>query len=146
MSLKIFLVLIILGTILAWITFGLVVFNLDPEQAGIFGFLLFYLNLFLALSGTIFIVSDLIKARFFKYQSLYHRFKVSLRHSIFFTVLILGWAFLKSQGILRWWNILLLILSLTILEFFFISLDKQKRQVPAADYDQGQDFTDQTTI
>ena len=110
MSLKIFLTLIILGTIASWISFGFIIFYFDPGQTSFLGFSLLYLSLFLGLSGLIFLVNDWIKTKIFKNQSLIHRLRKSLRHAILFTILILGWAFLKSKSLLNLWNLILFIL------------------------------------
>lgn len=124
MSLKVFLALIIIGTIVSWINFGLVIFYFDPQQTSFLGFSLFYLSLFLGLSGAIFLFSDWLKAKIFKNQLPFYRLKTSGRQAILFTILLIGWAFLKSHGLLRWWNLILLILILATLEFFFISSQK----------------------
>lgn len=124
MNYKLFLLLILVGTVIAWVMWGAVIFNFDPFETGFLGFSVFYLTLFLGLSGLIFLFSIFIKAKLIKKQTPYQRLNVSLRHSIFFAVLFVFWAFLKSQGLLRWWNLLLLILILTTLEFFFISQKK----------------------
>ena len=126
MSLKIFLILIVLGTIFSWIAWGMVIFYFDPEKIDVLGFGIFYLSLFLGLSGLFFSVSNWLKAKIFQKQLLYIRLKNSVRHSILFSILILGWAFLKSQHLLNWWNLILFILVLTGFEFFFISSQKTR--------------------
>lgn len=140
MSLKVFLALIILGTIISWSSFGLVIFYFDPEQIGPLGFGIFYLSLFLSLSGAIFLLSDWLKAKIFKKQLLFIRLRNSVRHAIIFTALILGWAILQSQDLLHWWNLLLFILILTVVEFFFMSSNKQQRLY------EGTDSTTQRTV
>jgi hypothetical protein len=40
--------------------------------------------------------------------------------------LVIGGLFLKSKNLLAWWNIILLVLALTVLEFFFMSSQKRK--------------------
>lgn len=125
MSLKVFLGLIIIGTIIAWLSWGMAVFYFDPQQINFLGFSIFYLSLFLGLSGTIFLVSDRLRAIILKKQLIFTRLRTSVRQAVFFTILILCWAFLKSQALLQWWNLLLLILILTVLEFFFISSQKK---------------------
>lgn len=124
MNYKLFLFLILAGTVIAWAAWGAVIFNFDPFQTGSLGFVVFYLTLFLGLFGLIFLTSTFLKAKFIKKQTPYQRLNVSLRHAALFSVLFVAWAFLKSQGLLRWWNLLLLILILTTLEFFFISQKK----------------------
>lgn len=126
MSLKAFLALIIFGTIFAWLALGMAIFSFDPEKIGVLGFGVFYLSLFLSLSGIMFIIFDYFKAKIFKNQLLYLRLRNSVRHAILFSILVIGWGFLRSQELLTWWNIILFIVILTVLEFFFISTQKRK--------------------
>lgn len=125
MRFKSFFLLIILGTVLSWIAWGMVIFNFDPNQISLLQFIAFYISLFMALGGTIFIVIDWLKSKVFRRQLLVFRVRASIRHGILFSILLLGWAFLKSQNLLAWWVLLMLILILTVLEFFFISLQRK---------------------
>ncbi len=127
MSARIFSFLIMLSTAISFISWLMIIFYFDPEKIGFFGFILFYLCLFLWLCGFIFLSSNFLKRKFFRKQLMYYRVRNSARHAIFFSILILTWALLKSQGLFRWWNILILIMILTVLEFFFISYQKQQR-------------------
>lgn|SRR3989344_725781 len=129
MSSKFFLWLIVLGTIISWISWGSVIFNFDPNQISFLGLAMFYLSLFFGLAGLIFLLSYWLKSKLFKKQLLFPRLRTSVRHAVFFSILILGWAFLKSQNLLRWWLVLLFILILTVLEFFFISSQKQRHLI-----------------
>jgi len=138
MSFKLFLFLLVLGTLFSWLSLGLMILYFDPEQTGFLGFSLFYFSLFLGLSGIIFLVVDRFKGIIFKKQLLLTRLKNSIRHAILFSILILGCLMLKSHNLLQWWSLLLFILVLTTLEFFFMSTQKQKNERPA--------FSDQNSI
>lgn len=126
MNYRLFLTLIILGTIISWGAWLAVLFYFDPAQISSLGFILFYASFFMAFGGTVFMVGDGIKARLLKRQMLYHRLRTSIRHSILLTLLVMGWAVLKSYGLLYWWNLALYMMVLTVLEFFFISSQKQR--------------------
>jgi len=126
MSFKVFLLLIILGTIVAWISWGMVIFYFDPWQVGFLEFSLFYSSLFLGLSGIIFLFSNWLRGKIFKKQLLFPRLKTAVRQAILFAALIVGWAFLKANDLLTWWILILFILILTALEFFFVSSQKKK--------------------
>ncbi|OIO20137.1 MAG: hypothetical protein CO029_03960 [Candidatus Magasanikbacteria bacterium CG_4_9_14_0_2_um_filter_41_10] len=43
----------IFGTLMCWAGWGVVLWNIDPYEAGIVSFMFFYITLFLALTGTI---------------------------------------------------------------------------------------------
>lgn len=124
MKVKVFLFLITFGVVLLWLGWGIIIFYLNPEQVGVLGFTTFYSSLFLALLGTIFLIGNFFRAKLFKKQIIYRRINTSLRQAIFFSLLIIGWAFLHSNSLDTWWNILLFIIALTILEFFFVSRKK----------------------
>ncbi|MDD2807891.1 MAG: hypothetical protein PHW95_05245 [Patescibacteria group bacterium] len=124
MGYKTFKVVIFFGTVVAFIGWDLTLINFNPDRLSLLGFLLFYLSLFLFLSGTILLLADYFKSKVIKNQLLVVRLKHSIRQALFFTVLIIGWALLKSNGVLRWWNLVMLILILAILEFFFRSFDR----------------------
>ena len=126
MNYRLFLTCIAVGTVIAWAAWVMVLFNFDPSQTSFLGFTMFYLSFFLAFSGTVFMVGDVLKTRLLKKQLLYHRLRTSIRHAILLTLMVMGWAVLKSYGLLYWWNLLLYILVLTVLEFFFISSQKQR--------------------
>ena len=125
MSFRMFLISLIVGTILAWISWFIIIINVDPQQAGVIGFTMFYTSLTLSLIGTLFVISHWFRLHFLKKKVLLTRIHTSLRQAMFFTVLIVCWMILKSQNISNFWNTLLLILILTVLEFFFLS--RQKR-------------------
>lgn len=125
MSLKSFFLLIILGTIFSWLAWGMVIFNFDPAQIGWMEFISFYISLFLALIGSLLIIMDWFKSKVFRRQLLVFRVRTSVRHGILFSVLLVVWAFLQSQSLVTWWVLLLLVLAITILEFFFISLQRK---------------------
>ncbi|PIR75273.1 MAG: hypothetical protein CO030_03825 [Candidatus Magasanikbacteria bacterium CG_4_9_14_0_2_um_filter_42_11] len=43
----------VFGTLMCWAGWGVVLWNIDPYEAGLVSFLFFYITLFLALTGTI---------------------------------------------------------------------------------------------
>src|SRR3989344_1747187 len=140
MTMRVFLFFVTVGTILFWAGWGIIIFFLDPEQATVLSLAIFYVSLFLALVGTIFLFGNALRTRFLKRQLLNNRLSTSLRQAVFFSALIFGWGLLQIYGLATWWNIILLILALTILEFFFISRRKRGSPPPVDFYER----TDQT--
>ena len=131
MSLKMFSLLIFLSTILAWTAWGMIISYFNPEQAGAVVFTAFYLSLFLALGGSFYLMADWFKSKIFRRQLLLPRLRTSVRHAALFSLLMVVWAALKSQGLISWWVLGFLVLIMTVLEFFFIS-QKNARQTPTA--------------
>lgn len=126
MSFRIFVTLIFFGVIVSWIGWVMTVLYFDPEQISWLGFAMFYISLFLSLFGTFFLGSDWFKSKIKKKQLLFFRLRTSVRHSLFFSLLISGWLFLKSLGLIQWWVLSLFILILLVFEFFFMSLHKKQ--------------------
>ena len=124
MGIKVFNFLIAIGTIISVVALWLVVITYDPGRAGVGIFFLLYISGIMALGGVFLLISELAKRRFSSNQSVADRLGQSIRHAIFFSVLMASWVLLKSNGLLRWWNILLLVVMLTVLEFFFISFKR----------------------
>ncbi len=121
MSLKKYLILMIISTLFCWLAWFFVIRNIDPQQAGFLGFLFFYISLLFALVGTFSVAGFLVRVFLMKDRDIKKQLGISLRQSFLFAILIVGLLFLQSKRLLTWWNILLLILALTILEFFLIS-------------------------
>src|SRR3989344_4668125 len=106
MGIKVFNFLIAVGTVISIVALWLVMTTFDPSRAGAGIFFLLYVSGTLALGGVFLLVSELIKRRFTNNQSVADRLDQSIRHALFFSLLIASWALLKSHGLLRWWNVL----------------------------------------
>ncbi len=118
MNIKQFLSLMILGTLLCWAMFLLVIFNIPPEN-GYISFIFLYASLFLALLGTLAIIGLGIRMWILKKEIVFKEVKNSFRQSLLLSVLISSVLFLESKNNLAWWNMLLLIIALTVLECLF---------------------------
>lgn len=124
MTLRRCFVLILLSTFLCWLSWGVVVLYIDPEETNSLGFFLFYLALLLSLIGTLTLLGFLIRIKFSK-ELVSKKMTASFRQAIWLSFLVIAFISFKGLGLLRWWNILLLILVLTFLEMFFISYRKR---------------------
>jgi len=124
MTLKQLMLVVILATIFCWAIWGMVIFQVDPSTSDLPGFFLFYFSLFFSLLGTAFLVSFGVRKAFNKLDMDYKLVGVSFRQSCFFALTGIGVLFLQSKDLLTWWNILLLIVGLGILELFFLSYRK----------------------
>jgi len=113
-------------SLVLWTSWGLVISFINPNSAGTTGLLLFYLTIFLALAGTISVINLLIRMRSGSERTVSREARISLRQGVLLAVLITGLILLQSQRLLTWWNIILFILGLTVLEFFLISYKKEE--------------------
>jgi hypothetical protein len=122
MTLRQYLILMAAGTALAWAAVGAIIFTVDPSAAPTIVFAVFYASLFLALTGTLSIVGFLLRIFLLRKQLVVSRHvAISFRQAVLLALLIVIALFLRSRSLLTWWNALLIVAALTVLEFFFIS-------------------------
>ncbi len=122
MGLKYYITTMILATILCWVAWFLVIFNIDPRAAGVWSFILFYLSLFLSLAGSFSVTGFVFRVFFLKNKEPYFRLvKRSFRHSLFFALLLIVALFLQSLRLLNWWNLIILILAFSFFEMSFLT-------------------------
>jgi len=118
------------GTILAAVTFFLVLFRVDPSSSVWLGFTLFYLSLGLTLAGVISIVGFVLRVAIHRDEMLSRLVGLSFRQAVLLSALAVIALILRSRDLLSWWNSILLIVSATIVEFIFISLGRKPTAVP----------------
>lgn len=123
MSLKQLLITVFLATVISWFSWLFILFEVDPT-ASTSGVVFFYLSLFLSIWGTLFILFSLLKKRFNKEELEHKIVGVSFRQSIFFALTVIGVLFLQSKNFLTWWNLIILILGVSFLEYLFLSFKK----------------------
>jgi Ca2+/Na+ antiporter len=124
MSLKQLIITVLGAALIAWASWLFILFEVDPTASGNTGVIFFYLSLFIALWGTLFVVFSLIKKKFNKDDLEHNIVKVSFRQSIFFSLTVVGVLFLQSRNFLTWWNLILLILGVSLLEYLFLSFKR----------------------
>ncbi|XOU95072.1 MAG: hypothetical protein ACNFW9_03330 [Candidatus Kerfeldbacteria bacterium] len=94
---------------------------MDPFEAGSVGFLLFYMSIFFASLGTFSLLGFFMRVWFSKEQVIFRHLGVATRQSLWFSGLIVLTLMLQASEFLQWWSIVLLIIFMTLLEFFFLS-------------------------
>lgn len=129
MSLKQLLIIVLSATAIFWLSWLFILLEVDPAGSWI-GLLFFYLSLFFSLLGTLFIFFTLLR-RYTKKDELEQQIvSASFRQSVFFALTIIGVLFLQSKRFLTWWNIIILILAVTLLEYLFLSLKRKPPEKP----------------
>jgi len=113
------------GTAVCWVAFSIILFNVNPYDAGSLIFIFFYFSLFLALLGTLTIVGIFTRISILKRDDFVaRRVMTSFRQGAFLSGAAVSALFMMSRDLLTWWNIALFIIGVLLLEFFFISLKK----------------------
>lgn len=123
MSLRQYITIMLIATILCWVSWIFVIINIDPFEATSLSFFFFYTSLFFALVGTISLVSFsayslLSRVHLPMFRYVQKSFRDSLFISAFLTVLL----YLQGAGLLNLWNSIFLLATLfSFLIFLFFN-------------------------
>lgn len=126
MDLKKFLLSMSFASLLCWFGFLTVILSISPNEIGALTFLLFYLILALAVIGTLTILGFLIRKLFSKNELAFEHVIISFRQAIWLSLILIISLYLQSQQLLAWWNAILLILGLGLIEFFYLGYNEQR--------------------
>jgi hypothetical protein len=128
MTLKNYLILMSLATVLCWAIFIFIVNLINPESTNYIGFSLFYLSLFLSLIGTSAIIGFLIRFVILRKELVFYAVKIAFRQSFLFSLFLVSLLFLFSQALVSWFNLILLIIIFTILEIVLSTFSKENKK------------------
>lgn len=130
MTLKQYLSFMLLGTILCWIAWGLIVTSTDPTAAPWFVFFFFYASLFLALIGTFSLLGFGWRIWQHKQESvIFRHVRKTFRQGVLFAALVISALYLKSQEMLTLWTSILLVFVLVVFESFFLSQTTPRKKI-----------------
>lgn len=107
----------------------LVLYTIPPDSPWWLGLTLFYFSLFWAVVTTLATIGLLIRLVFIKRNDDHvvvadeevGQVKVALRQGVWLGLLVIICLMLQHIKLLTWWNGLILVVALTILEFFFVA-------------------------
>lgn len=117
MTLRQYLFLMSFGTGLCWLAWFFIILNIDPKQAGFFGFSFFYLSLFISLLGTFSILGFWIRKKILRNDDIVFRHvKRTFRQGFFLSCGIIILLLLQQTNILTWWLILMVVVIMIVLE------------------------------
>ncbi len=126
MTLRTYLALMIIATLAAWLGFGFIVLTVDPAATYWLGVSLFYTLLLIALTGTASIIGFIVRFLFLKHELVARSVLVAFRQGFLLALLVATILFLFSKGWFTGLNAVLLILGLSALEFFLLSLESDR--------------------
>jgi len=121
MNLSTYLAGIGISTILCWLAWILTVMNIDPYTGGTWGVLSFFVSLFFALVGTLSFVGFYIRLWFTSNELYYENITISFRQAILASLCVIGILGLQALSIFNIFNGILLVLSIILLEFYFLA-------------------------
>ena len=121
MSLKAYLFLMILATLLCLSGLVAILVAINPWQTNWPGFVLFYTMLFLTCLGLGAIIGFIFRFLILRKTLAHHAVVVSFRQAFLFSLLVIGVLWLQSQALFSWLNVALLVVGFSTAEFFLLS-------------------------
>ncbi len=116
MTLKRYLILISLTTAICWTTFLFVASVINPELTSWLGFFLFYISLFLSLTGTASLIGFLVRFVALRRELAFYAVRNAYRQSFLFALFIVAILAMMSQGLFTWLNLGILVTLFIIIE------------------------------
>lgn len=118
----------IVSTILALLSWGAVVFVVNPEGATLSEWTLFFFLLLLSLSGVCSTVILLLRRIIGGVDHSVARIGTSVRQGVFLALFLLLVALLFRVGWFVWWNVLFVFGFLFLIELFFLRKFQMKKE------------------
>ncbi len=119
MSVKFYLWICGIVTVCCWLIAAGIIFLTDPYQIEIKIFAAFFASLLLALVGSLTLLGYNIRIRVSKREILYAHLGTSLRQAILLSLVIVGLLLLLAARVLNWWDGILLVSAILLLELYF---------------------------
>jgi hypothetical protein len=126
MTLKSYLLSMLVATLLCWTSWIFTVYTVNPLETNKVGFYLFYGSLALSLMGTGAVVGFVIRFIFLKHHVEIRQVSDAVRQSFLFSFLIIVSLALLSKSLFSWFNLFFLMTGLTILELFLVSYRRSR--------------------
>jgi hypothetical protein len=127
MSLRIYLTLMILATILCAAVFWVTVTVIDPFTTNWLGFALFYASLFLAVLGVAAIIGFVVRFVLLRQRLALRAVIISFRQALLVALLAVVTLMLLAHKLFSWLNVIFLIIGFSALEFFLLSVSSEDR-------------------
>ncbi|MDD3190828.1 MAG: hypothetical protein PHI66_04035 [Candidatus Pacebacteria bacterium] len=120
MTIKTYLLGMGLSTIVSFAAWVLVLQNVDPNSAGLLGFLLFYFTLFFALTSFFSLVGFYFRRKIFENSIEFKQVEIAFRQGMFFAVTFVGLLILQGERVLDVYSAFLFVLFVVVMEFYFL--------------------------
>lgn len=123
MSIRRYLVTMVVATIVSAASWFLVVAFLDPQSSGFLGISLFFFSFFLAIFGMSSIIGYGVRRFCQRYETQFRIVAISFRQATLIAVLLTASLILQSYRLFTWWTAILLLVFLSLVEAFFVARD-----------------------
>ncbi len=121
MTLRTYLNLMVVATFFAATAWFLVIYYIDPVEAGGMGLGLFFATLFFTLVGIFTVIGFSLRKYFLNNELLFTLIGLSFRQAVWISLIIVGLLIMQGARILNWWDAALLIVSVSLLEAYFLT-------------------------
>ena len=116
-----YLTFVAVAGLVSWIAWIIVLTKLDPFESTSLALVLFFVSLFFAMACTFTVVGFYFRLWLNKNEIYSNHITISFRQGIELTVIALGCIFFLILGVLNWWSGFLLILSVSLVELYFVA-------------------------
>lgn len=121
MTLRSYLNSMAIATSFAFMGWALVIMYIDPTKSGYMGLILFYTTLFLGLLGFFTLLSFSLKRWVSNNEVIFAYISSSFRQGFWIATIIIGLLIMQGARILNWWDAMLFVGAIALLELYFIS-------------------------
>lgn len=122
MTLRQYLLIMVLSTFMCLAAWGIVIFNIDPERDSSVGHIFFYVTLFFSLVGTISLINfGLYRLVTKSDYPLFRLVQKSFRNGVIGSILLIFMLWLQVMNILNLWTAAMLIILFLSISFFKLS-------------------------
>jgi hypothetical protein len=111
----------VVATFFAATAWFLVIYYIDPVEAGGMGLGLFFATLFFTLVGIFTVIGFSLRKYFLNNELLFTLIGLSFRQAVWISLIIVGLLIMQGARILNWWDAALLIVSVSLLEAYFLT-------------------------
>ncbi|HRY82353.1 MAG TPA: hypothetical protein P5232_01415 [Candidatus Moranbacteria bacterium] len=108
-------------TLFSLLALGAVIIFVDPEGSGAIGIFLFYLATFFVLSGIFNLFLLFVRRKLLGSELAAKNIELSFRQGMLIAIMILGIMILQSFRVLIWWDALLVVAGVFLIELYFLS-------------------------
>lgn len=128
MSLSKYLIVMVIGTLVALACFAVSILVIDPFSTNWLGMTLFYASLMVSITGLAAIIGFIFRFVVLRKKLAASAVIISFRQAFVIALLIALILFLLAEQLFSWLNVVLLIIGFTSLELFLISLSLSRNE------------------
>lgn len=121
MTYSAYIAVIFLATVVSWTSFVLVFIRMNPYITTATALITFMITLFLALTGTFTLIGFYVRLWWLKNSLYYHSINTAFRQGALLSLMVCAMLGLQAFRALNWWDGLIVIIIVTIIEFSFLS-------------------------